>query len=88
MVEAGTANASAVAATSITKGVARDLLTASLPVPDAVLQSCTERMVTIGMRALLQILNLRSTLDPICTEPYIRAQPWTLHAALGRGTGP
>ena len=52
MVEGGTATPAAVAATAITKGVARDLLASSLPVPDAVLQSCTERLVAIGLRAL------------------------------------
>ena len=57
MVEAGTASAAAIAATSITKGLARDLLTSSLPVPDAVLQSCTERLVQIGMRASPPPLN-------------------------------
>ena len=51
MVEAGTASTAAVAATNITKGMARDLLNACLPVPDPILQMCKERLVAIGMRA-------------------------------------
>lgn len=53
MVEAGTASVAAVAATNITKGMARDLLNACLPVPDPILQICKERLVAIGMRASL-----------------------------------